>query len=96
MPPARLPGAQVPGDPDKLHFTDEADAALATLVGRDVDSKGWSIVQPRTGGPGPASVAELHGIRRKLEHAKDSLSELRGRLASALLRRDSSRRAPGC
>ena len=60
------------------------DAALAALVGCDVDSEGWSIVHPRTGGPGPASVAELRGIRHELEKAKESLTELRFRLASAL------------
>jgi len=62
----------------------DPDAALAALVGCDVDSEGWSSVHPRTGGPGPASVAELRGIRRELEQAKESLTELRFRLASAL------------
>lgn len=37
----------------------DPDAALAALVSCDVDSAGWSIVHPRSGGPGPASVAEL-------------------------------------
>ncbi len=41
-------------------------------------------MHPRTGGPGPASVAELRGIRRELEQANDGLTELRYRLASAL------------
>lgn len=62
----------------------DPDVALAALVGCDVDSEGWRTVHPRTGGPGPASVAELRGIRRELEHAKDSLTNLRFRLASAL------------
>jgi len=62
----------------------DPDAALAALVGRDVDSEGWRTVHPRTGGPGPASVAELRRIRRELEHANDGLTELRFRLASAL------------
>jgi hypothetical protein len=60
------------------------DAALAALVGRDIDSDGWRAVHPRTGGPGPAPVAELCGIRRELEQANNSLTELRFRLASAL------------
>ncbi len=68
---------------DALESSDP-DAALAALVGCDVDSEGWSSVHPRTGGPGPASVAELRGIRRELEQAKESLTELRFRLASAL------------
>ena len=62
----------------------DPDAALAALVGFDIDSEGWSSVHPRTGGPGPASVAELRGIRRELEQARDGLTELRFRLASAL------------
>lgn len=62
----------------------DPDAALAALVGCDVDSEGWSSVHPRTDGPGPASVADLRGIRRELEQAKESLTELRFRLASAL------------
>ncbi len=62
----------------------DPDAALAALIGCDVYSEGWSSVHPRTGGPGPASVAELRGIRRELEQAKESLTELRFRLASAL------------
>lgn len=62
----------------------DSDAALAALVGRDVESERWRAVHPRTGGPGPASVAELLIIRRELEHATDSLTELRFRLASAL------------
>lgn len=62
----------------------DPDAALAALVRGDGDSEGWSSVHPRTGGPGPASVAELRGIRRELEEAKESLTELRFRLASAL------------
>ena len=60
------------------------DAALAALVGRDSDSEGWRAVHPRTGGPGPTSVAELRRIRRELEPANDSLTALRFRLASAL------------
>lgn len=62
----------------------DPDAALAALVGRDVDSDDWRAVQPRTGGPGPNSVVQLRSIRRELEHAQDSLFELRLRLASAL------------
>ncbi len=62
----------------------DPDEALAALVGCDVDSEGWSSVHPRTGAPGPASVAELRSIRRELEQAKESLTELRFRLASAL------------
>ncbi len=62
----------------------DPDAALAALVGSAVNSEGWSSVHPRTGGPGPASVAELRGIRRELEQAKECLTELRFRLASAL------------
>ncbi len=68
---------------DALESSDP-DAALAALVGCDVDSEGWRSVHPRTGGPGPASVAELRGIRRELEQAKESLTELRFHLASAL------------
>ncbi len=62
----------------------DPDAALATLVGRDVESQGWRAVHPRTGGLGPSSVGELRVIRRELEQANDSLTELRLRLASAL------------
>ncbi len=62
----------------------DPDAALAALVGRDVDSEDWRTVHPRTGGPGPASVAELRRIRRELERANDGLTELRFHLASAL------------
>jgi hypothetical protein len=62
----------------------DPDAALAALVGRDIPSYGWCAVHPRTGGPGPASVAELRGIRSELEQANSSLIELRFRLASAL------------
>lgn len=62
----------------------DPDSALTALVGRDVDSEGWSSVHPRTAGPGPASVAELRRIRGELEQAKESLTELRFRLASAL------------
>ncbi len=53
----------------------DPDAALAALVGCDVDSEGWSSVHPRTGRPGPASVAELRAIRRELEQAKERLTE---------------------
>jgi hypothetical protein len=62
----------------------DPDAALAALVGRDVDSEGWQAVHPRTGRPGPESVAELRGIRRELEHAHNRLTDLRFQLASAL------------
>jgi hypothetical protein len=62
----------------------DPDAAVAALAGRDVDSDGWRAVHPRTGGPGPDSVAELLGVRRELEQAQDRLTELRFRLASAL------------
>lgn len=62
----------------------DPDSALAAFVGRDVESQGWRAVHPRTGGPGPASVATLSVIRRELEHATASLTELRSRLASAL------------
>lgn len=62
----------------------DPDAALAALVGRDVDSANWRTVHPRTGGPAPDSVAELRGIRRDLEQAQASLTDLRFRLASAL------------
>ena len=62
----------------------DPDAALAALVGRDVDSDGWRAVHPRTGGPGPDSVLQLRTIRRELEHAQDRLTDLRFRLASAL------------
>lgn len=62
----------------------DPDEALAALVGRDVESEGWRAVHPRTGGPGPASLAELRVIRRELEQANDSLTELRFRLADAL------------
>ena len=62
----------------------DPDAALAALVCRDVESQGWRAVHPRTGGFGPASLAELRVIRRDLEHANDSLTDLRFRLASAL------------
>lgn len=62
----------------------DPDAALAALVGRDLDSEGWRTVHPRTGAPGPGSLAELRGIRGDLEHAQDRLTQLRFRLASAL------------
>lgn len=62
----------------------DPDAALAALAGRDVDSDGWRAVHPRTGEPGPDSVAELRVIRRELEHAQKHLEDLRFSLASAL------------
>jgi hypothetical protein len=62
----------------------DPDAALAALAGRDVESQDWHAVHPRTGGPGPATVADLRVIRRDLEQANGSLTELRFRLASAL------------
>ncbi len=62
----------------------DPDAALAALVGRDLDSEGWQTVHPRTGAPGPSSVAELRRIRGELEHARDRLTGLRFGLANAL------------
>jgi hypothetical protein len=62
----------------------DPDAALAALVGRDLDSEGWRMVHPRTGAPGPRSLAELCSLRGDLERALARLTELRFRLASAL------------
>jgi hypothetical protein len=62
----------------------DPDAALAELVGGDVDSPSWRTVHPKSGGPGPASVVELRDIRRALEIAQQSLESLRFTLASAL------------
>jgi hypothetical protein len=42
------------------------------------------MVHPRTGAPGPRSLAELCSLRGDLERALARLTELRFRLASAL------------
>ena len=62
----------------------EPAAALEQLTGRDIDSSSWHAEHPRTGKPGPASVADLLVIRRELEAACSALSDLTASLASAL------------
>lgn len=64
--------------------TEDPDASLSALVGRDVESNGWQTLHPRSGTPGPASMVELRDIRRALENAQGRLEELRFELASAL------------
>jgi hypothetical protein len=74
--PAADPGAALKA-PTRTPRWPRLSAARSTL-------RGWRTVHPRTAKPGPASVAELRGIRRELKDAKDSLTDLPFRLASAL------------